>query len=105
MCLPRGVFVGRSAQRCVLAGVVFAGGECLPRRGVCQGVSTGRCPPRGMSTGGCLLAMSAQEGVCQGGVCLGDVHPPWAEFLTHAYENITFPRLRLGTVTRGFFHL
>ena len=41
-------------------------------------------------------------GVVSGGVCLGGVHPHdtplWTEFLTHAYENITFPQLLLQTI-------
>ena len=54
--------------------------------------------------------LPAREGVsaCQGGVflpgggCLPDTPAPpvWTEFLTHACENITFPQLRLRTVTR-----
>ena len=68
-CIPVG---------CVpFAAVAFLGRGCLPK---------GRC------------------------VCLGSVHqpwprgrhrlhsPPWTEFLTHAYENITFLQLLLRTV-------
>ena len=77
--------------------------------GVCQGgVCQRTCLPReGM------IGVSAQGGVCQGvcvcqgGVCLGRgvcpgggcTPPPlWTEFLTHACENITFPRLRTATI-------
>ena len=38
---------------------------------------------------------------CPGGLPRGCTPPPstlWTEFLTHAYENITFPQLLLTTV-------
>ena len=40
-------------------------------------------------------------GVCLGGGLSGGVHLPFlrTEFLTHACKNITFPQLRLRTVT------
>ena len=57
-----------------------------------------------------MQGVSAQGGVCQGGVsawgclprgvCLEGCTPlpPWTEFLTHACGNITFPQLCLRTV-------
>ena len=47
---------------------------------------------------------------CTGGglpqCMLGYTHSPWAELLTHACENITFPQLRLRTVVkRRFFFI
>ena len=48
--------------------------------------------------------VAARGGVCIQGVCPGrclleggvSQHALWTEFLTHAYENITFPQLRCG---------
>ena len=68
----------------------------------CSGhLGVGVCLGGGVQGGVCL------EGVCLGGVkvgvCLGGVHlHPWTEFLTHAFENITFPQLLLRTVKREF---
>ena len=43
--------------------------------------------------------VSARGGVfLEWGVYPGGVHPLWTEFLTHACENITFPKLRLQMV-------
>ena len=53
------------------------------------GVYLGRCLPRG-----CL-----PRGVYRGSLPRGCTPPVWTEFLTHAYENITFLQLRLRTVT------
>ena len=45
---------------------------------------------------GCLRGgVSASGCVCPGGVF---ALPAWTEFLTHAFENITFPQLLLRTV-------
>ena len=51
-----------------------------------------------LSGGGCLTGGGSAWGCLPGGV-----HLPllWTEFLTHACENITFPQLRLRTVTNG----
>ena len=64
-----------------LPGDVWPGGVCL---GGVSGQGGG-----GVSAGG-------------GGDCLGDgpyTSPLWTKFLTHACENVTFPLLRLRTVT------
>ena len=63
--------------------------ECIP---------VGCVPSADMAVGGVCPAggVSARSGVCP-----GDAHLPlWTEFLTHAYESITFPQLLLRTVKR-----
>ena len=71
------------------------GGVCLPRGGVCWGVSVqGGVCPGGVSAGGCLSrwGVSAQVGgVCPGGV--SDTHTP-VNRITDACESITLPQLR-----------
>ena len=68
--------------------------ECIPVE----------CVP---STAVAVSGSGGGRGVCPGDVCVsGGVsqhmqwgrQPPWTEFLTHAYENITFPQLLLRTV-------
>ena len=80
-------------------GCLPGGGGCLSRRGVWPG---GVCPgsvclgcvcPGGVSPGGCL----PREGLPQ---CMLGYTPLWTEFCTHTCENITFPQLRLRTVTK-----
>ena len=90
-------------------------------KGVCPGrMSTQGCLPGGVSgqwsiwPGGCLprgvsaQGVSAQGVSAQGSVCPGiwqmPLTPhlsPWTEFLTHAWENITFPQLRSRKVKIG----
>ena len=53
---------------------------CLPRGCLPGGSVQGSCLPRGCLPRGCTPP------------------PLWTEFLTHAFENITFPQLRLWTV-------
>ena len=78
------------------------GGVCPG--GVCPGVCVcpGGCLPRGggkvSSQGGCL-GVSAHGGCLPRG-CIpacteADPPSPWKEFLTHSYENITLPQLRI----------
>ena len=75
----------RCSSRLPAWGCLTAGGGCLSR-------GRGRCLPRRVST--CLGGGSA---------CPEGCTPPslWTEFLTHACENITFPQLRLRTVTNN----
>ena len=83
--------------------------NCMKMRMHSSEMRTVRCSGRLGGRGVC-----PGEGVCQwgrgGGVCPGEgcvclegsyTSPLWTEFLTHAYENITFPQLLLRTVMRG----
>ena len=85
---------GVSAQ----GGGVCPGRGCLPREGLpAQGV----CIQEGCLPGGYLPQfMLGDTPLCvSGGMSApvhAGIHPPWTEFLTHAYENITFPQLRCG---------
>ena len=75
------------------------GGASLPGGSPCpggvsllgRGVSLlGGLPARGVSL---LGAVSLPGGSpCLGGFSLPETPPPWTEFLTHAYENITLPQ-------------
>ena len=96
-CAPSAAVVicwqGVSTRRCLSR-------ECLPGVGLPR-----RCLPRGMSPQGLFAqGVSAQGGICPGvgllreclpGVCIQACteadNPLWAEFLTHACDNITFP--------------
>ena len=78
--------------------MLCSGGVCF-QGDVCYG---GSLPP-----GGCLLQGVSAPGVSASGGCLlqGGIPacteadtPLWTEFLTHAYENITLPKLRLRAV-------
>ena len=86
-CLSRGMFAqGECLPRrlCLPRPGVCLGG-CLPRGGVCLGdVCPGGCLPGGVCPGGCLprgvfaqAVVSAQVGVCMGGVYLGGVCLRW----------------------------
>ena len=73
----------------IMLGKKFKLQECIP---------VGRVPPgRGV---GRVRAWRGRRGVGGGGVSVEGwplpTHPPtpWTEFLTHAYENNTFPQLR-----------
>ena len=88
---PGGVCLGMSPQGVSAQGVSAWG--CLPRWGVCPGTWLPR---------GCLLEGSIAACTGQGGClpqCMLGYTPLWTEFLTHTCENITFPQLRLRTVT------
>ena len=117
-CIPSaaaagGVWPGGYLPRGCLLGGVCPGGVCLGvnahgvsaqgylPRGVCPGSVCSRVWAQGMSAWG----MFFQGCLPRGGVCwkCAPVHagictpfPPWTEFMTHAFENITFPQLCCG---------
>ena len=69
-------------QECIPVGCVLSAAVAVCLGGVCQeGICPSGCLPMG------------------GRVARGVRLPPWTEFLTDACENITFPQLRLRTVT------
>ena len=78
---------------------VSAQGVCLSR-GVCVCLPRGDVCPGGVCPGGCLPGGC----VCLGGCLPGGCTPPplWTEFLTHACENITFPKLRLRAAIKNY---
>ena len=67
----------------------MSGGQVCP-----GGIHAQRCacPEGGICAWG---GMHAWEACVPGGACMP---PLWTEFLTHAYENITFPQLPLRAV-------
>ena len=54
-----------------------------------------------MYLGGMPGGMPALGGACVPGACMPCTLPPWADFLTHANENITSPQLPLLAVITG----
>ena len=95
--IPIKVQETKEKQECIPVGCVPPArwpylAECSARGGVC---SRGVSAPGGVCSGGCLLP----GGVCSwGGMWHPSMHwgrhapPPWTEFLTHAYGNITLPQ-------------
>ena len=71
-------------QECIPVGCVPSAAVAVCRRGLsAQGV---------FARGG----VSALGGVCIPACTEADTIPPWTEFLTHAFENITLPQLLCG---------